>query len=118
MFSCIFSCEEDSALSIIDPMSALVELNNARRPTARRTAGLLDIAGERLPSVEVRLKHILGTITLYWFHTCSVVHVCEVSTVVRSLTANQEVSGSFPGLVRKLNFGRPSFATPSVDMDG
>ena len=52
----MFSCEDDSALSIIDPMSALIELNNARRPTARRTAGLLDIAGERLPSIEVNFN--------------------------------------------------------------
>ena len=53
MFSCVLSCEEDTALSIIDPTSALVELNNARRQKGRKNAGLLDIAEEQLPSLEV-----------------------------------------------------------------
>ena len=36
----------------------------------------------------------------------------------RSPTANHKVPGSIPGLVAGgLNFGRPSFATPSVDRD-
>ena len=38
--------------------------------------------------------------------------VCaRLAQLVRSLTANQEVPG------RGLSFGRPSFATPSVDRD-
>ena len=53
MFSCVLSCEEDTALSIIDPTSALVELNNARRQKGRKNAGLLDFAEEQLPSLEV-----------------------------------------------------------------
>ena len=53
MFSCVLSCEEDTALSIIDPTSALVELNNARRQKGRKNAGLLDFAEEPLPSLEV-----------------------------------------------------------------
>ena len=55
MFSCVLSCEEDTALSIIDPTSALVELNNARRQKGRKNAGLLDFAEEQLPSLEVSL---------------------------------------------------------------
>ena len=55
MFSCVLSCEEETALSIIDPTSALVELNNARRQKRRKNAGLLDIAEEQLPSLEVSL---------------------------------------------------------------
>lgn len=55
MFSCVLSCEEETALSIIDPTSALVELNNARRQKGRKNAGLLDIAEEQLPSLEVSL---------------------------------------------------------------
>ena len=53
MFSCVLSCEEESALSIIDPTSALVELNNSRRQKGRKNAGLLDITEEQLPSLEV-----------------------------------------------------------------
>ena len=53
MFSCVLSCEDETALSIIDPTSALVELNNARRQKGRKNAGLLDIAEEQLPSLEV-----------------------------------------------------------------
>ena len=53
MFSCVLSCEEETALSIIDPTSALVELNNARRQKGRKNTGLLDIAEEQLPSLEV-----------------------------------------------------------------
>jgi len=49
----VFSCEDETALSIIDPTSALIELNNARRQKGRKTAGLLDIAEEQLPSLEV-----------------------------------------------------------------
>ena len=59
MFSCVFSCEEETALSIIDPTSALVELNNARRQKGRKTAGLLDIAEEQLPSLEVSRMEVL-----------------------------------------------------------
>ena len=55
MFSCVLSCEEDTALSIIDPASALVELNNARRQKGGKNANLLDIAEEQLPSLEVSL---------------------------------------------------------------
>ena len=57
MFSCVLSCEEETALSIIDPTSALIELNNARRPKGRKTTGLLDIAEELLPSLEVSRKN-------------------------------------------------------------
>lgn len=53
MFSCVLSCEEETALSIIDPTSALVELNNSRRQKGRKNAGLLDITEEQLPSLEV-----------------------------------------------------------------
>lgn len=53
MFSCVLSCEDETALSIIDPTSALVELNNARRQKGRKNAGLLGIAEEQLPSLEV-----------------------------------------------------------------
>jgi len=53
MFSCVLSCEDETALSIIDPTSALVELNNARKQKGRKNAGLLDIAEEQLPSLEV-----------------------------------------------------------------
>ena len=53
MFSCVLSCEDETALSIIDPTSALVELNNSRRQKGRKNAGLLDIAEESLPSLEV-----------------------------------------------------------------
>ena len=53
MFSCVLSCEDETALSIIDPTTALVELNNARRQKGRKNAGLLDIAEEQLPSLEV-----------------------------------------------------------------
>ncbi|XP_022802556.1 vacuolar protein sorting-associated protein 13D-like isoform X2 [Stylophora pistillata] len=56
MFSCVFSCEEETALSIIDPTSALVELNNSRRQKGRRNAGLLDITEEQLPSLEINLQ--------------------------------------------------------------
>lgn len=59
MFSCVFSCEEETALSIIDPTSALIELNNARRQKGRKTAGLLDIAEEQLPSLEVSRMEVL-----------------------------------------------------------
>ena len=46
------------------------------------------------------------------------VAVCaRLAQLVRSLTANQKVPGSIPGLVEGLNFGCPSFATPSVDRD-
>ena len=55
----MFSCEEETALSIIDPTSALVELNNARRQKGRKTAGLLDIAEEQLPSLEVSRMEVL-----------------------------------------------------------
>ena len=55
MFSCVLSCEDETALSIIDPTSALVELNNARRQKRRKNAGLLDIAEEQLPSLEVTI---------------------------------------------------------------
>ena len=46
--------------------------------------------------------------------------VCaRLAQLVRSLTANQEVpvQSSVPWPGRGLNFGRPFFATPSVDMD-
>jgi len=56
MFSCVLSCEDETALSIIDPTSALVELNNARKQKGRKNAGLLDIAEEQLPSLEVNLQ--------------------------------------------------------------
>ncbi|EDO41450.1 predicted protein [Nematostella vectensis] len=56
MFSCIFSCEEDTAQSIIDPTTALIDLNNARRQLGRRTVGLLEITSEPLPSVEITLQ--------------------------------------------------------------
>lgn len=59
MFSCIFSCEEETALSIIDPTAALIELNNAKRHVRRKTAGLLDITNDQLPSVEVRQLQVL-----------------------------------------------------------
>lgn len=48
MFSCVLSCEEETALSIIDPTSALVELNNSRRQKGRKNA-----TEEQLPSLEV-----------------------------------------------------------------
>ena len=62
MFSCVLSCEEDTALSIIDPTSALVELNNARRQKGRKNAGLLDIAEEQLPSLEVSLGKFFNSL--------------------------------------------------------
>ena len=44
--------------------------------------------------------------------------VCaRLAQLIRSLTANQEVPGFKPRPGRGLNFGRPSFATPSVDRD-
>ena len=58
MFPCVLSYEEDTALSIIDPTSALVELNNARRQKGRENAGRLDIAEEQLPSLEVSLGKV------------------------------------------------------------
>ena len=48
---------------------------------------------------------------------CLYVVCARLVQLVRSLTANQEVPGSSPDLVVGLNFGRPSFATPSVDRD-
>ena len=47
------------------------------------------------------------------------VHMCaRLAQLVRSLTANQKVPAGFnPRPGRGLNFGRPSFATPSVDRD-
>ena len=41
----------------------------------------------------------------------------RLAQLVRFLTAKQEVPGSIPGLAERLNFGRPSFATSSVDRD-
>ena len=44
--------------------------------------------------------------------------VCaRLAQLVRSLTTNQKVLGSNPRPGRGLNFGRPSFATLSVDRD-
>ena len=53
IFSCNLSCEEDTALSIIDPMAGLIELNAAERHHKRKTQGLLDATLESLPSLEV-----------------------------------------------------------------
>ena len=64
MFSCVFSCEDETALSIIDPTSALVELNNARKQKGRKTAGLLDIAEEQLPSLEVSRMEVFLLLSL------------------------------------------------------
>lgn len=84
MFSCIFSCEEDTAQSIIDPTSALIELNNAKRPSSRRTAGLLDITEEQLPSVEVtfldRLFFGLFALLLKGHRTCISLWLKQMST--------------------------------------
>ena len=65
MFSCVLSCEDETALSIIDPTSALVELNNSRRQKGRKNAGLLDIAEESLPSLEV--TKIFSYLSYPWY---------------------------------------------------
>ena len=43
--------------------------------------------------------------------------VCEVSTVGKISDCQPEGPGFNPWPGRGLNFGRPSFATPSVDRD-
>ena len=43
--------------------------------------------------------------------------MCEDGTVGKISDCQPEGPGSIPGLVEGLNFGRPSFATPSVDRD-
>ncbi|XP_028393538.1 vacuolar protein sorting-associated protein 13D-like [Dendronephthya gigantea] len=58
IFSCNLSCEEESALSIIDPMAGLIELNAAERHHKRKTQGLLDATLESLPSLEVTLNSL------------------------------------------------------------
>jgi len=60
VFSCSLAAEAETALSIIDPMSLSVELNNSPSEQERKlgpgTTGLLDvaIADERLPILEVK----------------------------------------------------------------
>ena len=44
-------------------------------------------------------------------------NVCEVVTVGKMSDCQQEGSGFNPWPGQGLNFGRPSFATPSVDRD-
>lgn len=53
IFSCNLSCEDETALSIIDPMAGLIELNASERLHKRKTQGLLDATLESLPSLEV-----------------------------------------------------------------
>lgn len=60
VFSCSLAAEAETALSIIDPMSLSIELNNSPAEQERKlgpgTTGLLDvaIADERLPILEVK----------------------------------------------------------------
>ena len=60
VFSCSLAAEAETALSIIDPMSLSVELNNSPAERDRKfgtgTTGLLDVAisDERLPILEVK----------------------------------------------------------------
>ena len=60
VFSCSLAAEAETALSIIDPMSLSVELNNSPAEHDRKlgtgTTGLLDVAisDERLPILEVK----------------------------------------------------------------
>lgn len=56
IFSCNLSCEDDSALSIIDPMAGLIELNAAERRHKRKAQGLLDATLESLPSLEITVN--------------------------------------------------------------
>ena len=49
---------------------------------------------------------------------CRDLHLSRLAQLVRSLTINQEGTGSIVGLLDQgLNSGRPSFATPPVDRD-
>lgn len=53
VFSCSLASEDDTALSIIDPVTVNIELNSS--PTYRRTSGLLDATQDSdvQPSLEV-----------------------------------------------------------------
>lgn len=53
VFSCVLREAEDTALSIIDPVTLLVELNSSHKPHKRLAVGLLD-AKETLPTLEVK----------------------------------------------------------------
>ena len=46
-----------------------------------------------------------------------ILYMCEVGTVGKISDYQPEVPGFNPRPGRGLNFGRPSFATPSVDRD-
>ena len=59
IFSCNLSCEDDTALSIIDPMAGLIELNATERLHKRKTQGLLDATLESLPSLEVVMRYFI-----------------------------------------------------------
>ena len=52
VFSCSLSAEDETALSIIDPMSLNIELNNHSLQQATRVGGLLDLK-PRPPVLEV-----------------------------------------------------------------
>nr|XP_002733622.2 PREDICTED: vacuolar protein sorting-associated protein 13D-like [Saccoglossus kowalevskii] len=60
VFSCSLSSEEDTALSIIDPVTVSVELNSS--PTYTRTSGLLDatVDTDVQPSLEVQIMQTLN----------------------------------------------------------
>ena len=54
IFSCYLSKPDDSALSIVDPVAFMVELNNTVKLPQMAVSGLLD-AVENKPSLEVNL---------------------------------------------------------------
>lgn len=94
MFSCVLSCEEETALSIIDPTSALIELNNARRPKGRKTTGLLDIAEELLPSLEVTVQGPLTMRVSYNDYKLYLSILESVSKQLNRAIKSEVISGS------------------------
>ena len=55
VFSCCLAAEDETALSIIDPMELTLELNVCQVKTQPRSAGLLDVgvSDNRQPILEV-----------------------------------------------------------------